>query len=283
MTHQYSQFNVQARFIRYRSLSKLFGGVFLALVTGLLPLPEISPQLVAQAQDYEDNVTLEDLADAPDQYVGQLVTVRGDIVEDEFQNPVFRLTDNDFLETDAVLVVNSTGVALDVPQDVQVQVTGRVQNYVGDQVAYALGYASADEFYSTYGDVYADYEGRPVLIAQSVTLSPTPTEIFSEPAFYNGMTVAVEGEVAERLSPNVFTVAEEGLLTEDILVINIAPFLPPEDAEDVVVTGEIGILDLAVVEQEYGFDWDAGLVEQLEAEYVNRPVIFADGIYPSAE
>ncbi|GAB4377516.1 MAG: hypothetical protein Kow00121_27110 [Elainellaceae cyanobacterium] len=282
MAHQHSQLNDRIRSNSYRLLPKLVSGMLLAIVTGLLPFPEIAPRLAAQAQDYEDNITLEELADTPEQYLRQLVTVRGNIVEDEVQNSVFRLTDNDFLDTDAVLVINPTGVVPDVPQDVQVQVTGRVLNYVGDQVAYALGYGSADEFYGSYGDVYADYEDRPVLIAQSVTLSPTPTKILAEPALYDGMTVAVEGEIAERLSPNVFTVAEEGLFTEDVLVINIAPVLPPEDAEEVVVTGEISILDIATVEQEYGFDWGTELLEQLEAEYVNRPVIFADGIYPSA-
>ena len=39
----------------------------------------------------------------------------------------------------------------------------------------------------------------------------------------------------------------------------------------------------ADIERDYDLTWDAGIVEELKAEFSQKPALVVDGIYPAAE
>ncbi|MGB3203131.1 MAG: hypothetical protein WBA99_19655, partial [Nodosilinea sp.] len=92
-----------------------------------------------------------------------------------------------------------------------------------------------------------------------------------------------------------FTLDEEQLFgAEDLLVVYATPRdgvdqpLPAagmagvSDDETVAVTGVLRPFVLSEFERDYDLTWDLDFQEQLEAEYTNRPVLVATGVYPSA-
>ncbi|MEM7761328.1 MAG: hypothetical protein AAF298_24845 [Cyanobacteria bacterium P01_A01_bin.40] len=97
-----------------------------------------------------------------------------------------------------------------------------------------------------------------------------------------GEEVSVRGEI-EAVEPGVsFLIQESGFLEGDeVLVINVSETLLTEEAEDlaVQVTGELGTLVLADVEQDYGLDLDP----ELYVDYESQPVIFASSMVASPE
>ncbi|WP_313898198.1 hypothetical protein [Nodosilinea sp. LEGE 07298] len=226
----------------------------------------------------------EDVADNTENYIGQVVTIRSEPVE-VVGDSSFTVSDEQFFGTEPILVINASGEPLLLPEDddVDVQVTGEVRNFVIADVE--------EEFGLTLDpDLYVDYEEQPAIIAQSIALAPEPGEITSNPEQYYGETLAVTGEVEDIRSGSAFTLDEEQLFgAEDLLVVYASPRdgvqqpLPAvTDDETVAVTGVLRAFVVADFERDYDLGWDLEFQEQLEAEYSNRPVLVATGIYPSA-
>ncbi|MGB7442961.1 MAG: hypothetical protein WA919_18000 [Coleofasciculaceae cyanobacterium] len=260
------------------SNSKAFkaSALALGLMTALLGVVGGNETSV-KAQEVEQNVTQEEVANQSEELVGQTVTLRGE-VEDR-DGSIFRIDDDRFFNGEDILVVNMSGVSIpDLPyDDAEVQVTGEVRSFIVDEVQreFGMGFDA---------DRYVEYENQPVLFAESIALAPSPGEITFNPDVYYGKPVAVEGEVEEIVAANAFTLDEERLLTsEDLLVINLAPGQIPEDDQDVVVTGVVRLFTVVEFERDYDLNWDADLVREIEAEYENKPVLVADGVYMSDE
>ncbi len=97
-----------------------------------------------------------------------------------------------------------------------------------------------------------------------------------------GEEVTVRGEVAQ-VEPGIsFVLQEEGLFDGDeVLVINVSQKILPEQTDDLglQITGEVGTLILADVEQDYGLDLDPNLY----VDYENKPVIFASNMVLSPD
>ena len=73
------------------------------------------------------------------------------------------------------------------------------------------------EFEAAYGipldiDTYHDYEALPIIMAQSIVLSPAPAEMSANSHLYCNQPIALVGEVEEIWSFNAFVIEEEGLL-----------------------------------------------------------------------
>ena len=112
--------------------------------------------------------------------------------------------------------------------------------------------------------------------------SNTTLEEVAEQEAIPGEEVSIRGEVEEVESGVSFVMEEEGLFEGDeVLVINVSEQIVPEDTEDLQlqVTGEVGTLVLAEVEQEYGLDLDP----ELYTEYETKPVVFATYIVVSPD
>ncbi|MGF1569980.1 MAG: hypothetical protein ACFCVD_18245 [Nodosilinea sp.] len=257
------------------------------LIAGLMgACVESAPQ--AETSDGSANVQTEEITENTEGYIGQIVTIRSEPVEQVGENS-FTVNDEQFFGSEPILVINASGEPLLLPEDdIEVQVTGEVRNFV---------IADLDREFDLTLDptLYAEYEAQPAIIAQSIALAPEPGEITNNPEQYYGETLAVTGEVEDIWSGAAFTLNEDRLLgSEDLLVVYASPrdgVQQPQpsaqlpmiaDGDEVAVTGVLRSFVVSEFERDYDLGWDLEFQEQLEAEYSNRPVLVATGIYPSA-
>jgi hypothetical protein len=199
------------------------------------------------------------------------VTIRGEI-SDRLTTNAVTLASEGFFNGEEILVVLPEEFTLPAEDDIadNIQVTGEVRQFTPEE---------AQQLNLTIPETdYADYEGNPMIVAETAALSPTPDEISDNPdAFYN-QTIALEGGI-EELGPNTYRFTSPGLGGGDLLVLSSQPLQDPiEELETVVVTGQASQFDPATLQQEYG--WDAELQQQLEQDYGDQPVILAQEIYP---
>lgn len=262
------------------------GALVFGLVTALLGACAEAPQ--REVSDGSTNVQTEEVAGNTEGYIGQIVTIRSEPIEAVGDNS-FTVSDERFLASEPILVINATGTPMALPEEdgLEVQVTGEVRNFVISEVD--------QEFDLTLDPAtYEDYEDQPVIIAQSITLAPKPGEITADPEQYYGQTLAVTGEVEDIQGETTFTLDEDRLLgTDDLLVVYAQPkagasspeVAPPPtitDDEQVAVTGVLRPFIISELERDYDLTWDAGVQQQLEKDYSERPVLIATEIYQSA-
>lgn len=240
--------------------------------------PDVAVEEPAEiAEEY--NVALGELTGNIEDYLGQSVSVRGE-GESAVGESAFLLQDDQLFGGEEVIVFNATGTPFLLPEEEpteDLQVTGEVQQLVIADLEREYGLDLDPQ-------LYAEYEDRPAIIAQSIALSPDPEEVTEEPEQYYGQTIAVSGEIGELISNNTFRLQEEGWFEGDeVLVIGASTLPTLDEAEEVVVTGTLRPFVASEFEQEYDLTWDLDLQEQLEAEYTEKPVLVADEVYPSAQ
>ncbi len=251
------------------------GAIALGLTALLLPGCSNDKEIA----DGKTNTTAEDVAKvSPDQTIGKEVTVRSQTAQ-AVGNSGFVMTPK---EGKPILVINATGTPFTVPgTDLPVQATGKVASFVVADIEKEFGLALEDE-------LYADYERKPAIIAQSLALAPTPEDLYKAPTGYFNKTVAVEGDLRKlEATPNAFALFEEGWVDDvGVLVVGVDRNLkdkggPLQEGENVTVTGVARQFSPELV-KEAGLGWDAEKIREFESRYTNRPVIVADGVYPSA-
>ncbi|MDX2098282.1 MAG: hypothetical protein SFW36_10945, partial [Leptolyngbyaceae cyanobacterium bins.59] len=227
------------------------------------------------------NVATQEVASNPDRYIGQTVTIRSEPIR-KFGPNSFTAKDERVFGSEPILILNASGkpFALPTDEDTEVQITGEVRRFVVADVEkeYNLGLEA---------NTYQEYENKPAIIARSVALSPKPGEITKNPEQYYGKTLAVAGEVKDVPSTTAFTLDEDQLFgAEDLLVLHTSPQATPprpiQDGEKVAVTGVLRPFIVAEFERDYDLTWSLDLKQKLEAEYKNKPVLVATGVYPSA-
>jgi hypothetical protein len=257
----------------------------LGLIAGLIgACAETAPE--QETSDGSTNVQTEEVAENTEGYIGQIVTIRSAPVEKVGDNS-FTVNDEQFFGSEPILVINASGEPLLLPEDgVEVQVTGEVRNFLISEVD--------QEFDLTLDpNLYEEYEDQPVIIAQSIALAPEPGEISENPEQYYGETLAVTGDVEEIQSEDTFTLQEDQLLGADSLLVvyaqpkagsSASEAVPPTitDDEQVAVTGVLRPFVVSELERDYDLTWDAEVLQQLEADYSEKPVLIATQIYPSA-
>lgn len=277
-----------------RSISKLgAGAIALALSALLLPACGIEPETTVTETEEEVAVGDEDPAEVSEEYnvqagditgnveeyIGQTVSVRAE-AEEAIGESAFLLQDDQLFGGAEIIAFNASGTPFLLPDDEpteQVQVTGEVRQLV---------LADLETEYGLDLDptLYAEYEDRPAIIAQSITLAPDPEEISEEPSAYYDQRIAVSGELGEQLGPNTFTIQEEQLFGgEEVLVVGTGDVLTLEEGEEIVVTGVLRPYVQAEFERDYDLTWDLDVQQEIEAEYTNEPVLVADEVYPSAQ
>ncbi|NEP19514.1 MAG: hypothetical protein F6J97_21915 [Leptolyngbya sp. SIO4C1] len=251
-------------------------GLGLLLAASLAVLPACAgPEETTVSE--EANVTTEELTEGAEGLIGQSISTRGELKE-VIGEAAFLMNEEGTFNGEDILVLNASGMPLFVPEvgDSEVQVTGEVQQLIIADIETEYGLDLDPE-------LYADYEDRPVIIAQSVALSPDPGELTSNPDMYYNQRIAVEGEVEEILSPTAFTLDEEQLFGgEDLLVITQMATPETQDDEIVTVVGVMRPYIAADFEKDYDLQWDLSTKEEIEAEYSEKPVFVADEVYPSA-
>lgn len=252
------------------------GAIALGLTALLLPgCTDVSEN--EEIQEGRTNATTEDVAENTAKLDGKLVTVRSQVGE-KVGNSGFILENE---EGDSILVINSSGGTFGLPEgDMPIQATGEVAQLVVADVEQEYGLDLEDE-------LYVDYENQPAIIARSLALAPTTEDIYEAPQGYFDKVVAIEGEVRNVYSPSVLTLFEEGWVDDiGVLIIGISDNLEAEssavqEGERVTVTGVARQFDPKMLEDS-DLGWDAAKIEEFGSRYTDRPVIVAEGMYPSA-
>lgn len=254
------------------------GAAAVALMTTLLAGCQ-NPGQQASTPD-QQNVSTEEVANNTKRYIGQTVTVRSEPIQ-KISPSTFTIEDDQFFGSQPILVVNASGQPFTFPAEAgtDIQVTGQVRNFVFADVEreYNLGLEA---------NAYREYENQPAVIAQSIALAPEPGTLTREPQQYYGKPLAVTGEVEAIQGTNAFTLDEDQLFgAQDLLVLRVpksANQVAVQNGEKVAVTGVLRPFVVAELERYYGFNWDTGIQQKLEAEYENKPVLVAENVYPSA-
>lgn len=254
------------------------GAIALGISTLLLPgCTNLSRN--EEIQQGKTNVTADEVSqlsgDAANS-LGKMVTVRS-LVTKPVGKSGFVMTPPD---GKPILVINASGATFTLPgANVPVQATGQVEQ---------LRVADIDKKYNLglEPNLYVDYENQPAIVAQSLALAPTPENLYKAPAGYFNKEIAIKGKV--RKLPNTtngFAVFEDGWVDDiGIMVVGVDRNLKGgaiQEGEYVVVTGVARQPDAQVL-QTANLGWDANKTKEFLARYTNRPVIVADGVYPSA-
>ncbi|MEM8809559.1 MAG: hypothetical protein AAGF01_26350 [Cyanobacteria bacterium P01_G01_bin.38] len=264
--------NIFSRF-NQPAAARLLGAALLAAVV----LPACAPEATTPRE--EANADIEAVAEETNQLLGQSVSVRGE-AEEMIDSSSFLMKEEGLFEGDSVLVINVSEQALALPEGEgqQIQVTGEVAQLIVADVETEYGLDLDPE-------LYADYEEQAVILAESLALAPEPSEISENPEQFYNKTIAVKGTVDDIYAGDVFSIDGDEIIGEDdLLVVSRfeVPSLSEDTSEEVVVTGVLRPYIAADVERDYDLTWDLSVQEQLEAEYSEKPVFFADSVYPSA-
>ena len=249
----------------------------LLTVASLFALPACGGPKSTTTAAEDANVTAEELVEETSDYVGEEVTIRAEVesVINEFS---FLMVSDDYLDGEGVLVINASSEPFLIPDvgDSQLQVTGKVQSFAMLQIAEEYGLTLEPE-------LYEKYEEKPVIIAESIALAPDPDDITENPELFYNQQIAIKGEVEELFESGLFRIGEPGLFSgEPLLVIPAAGTKTAKADEIVVVTGILRPYIKAEFEKDYDLQWDLSVKESIDAEYEQKPVFVADGVYPSA-
>lgn len=202
-------------------------------------------------------ITLSDIADNPEQYLDQIVTIRAPLGE-VIGPRAFTLSDPALLEFDSLLVVGASESAIPTEEglfspdaaesveDAEIEVTGTVRQFDQTTLEQELAYEFPDPVIGDYADqtaIVAD-DVRVLTQAESepgaVIAEPLPTagaatdpmvegeggsvtlsDIDDNVEQYIGQTVTVNGEVDEALGANALRMDEGGVLDlgDQILIV----------------------------------------------------------------
>lgn len=255
--------------------------------------------------DYDDNPVLvaesvallvpvmgeriDKILDDTDEWLNRTVTVHGKVAEvwEGTAGFTFEGTDGFLGLTDGedLLVLGPEDAMLDAPPggDAIVQVTGTVRIF--DPVDFdedEIGIDPDDE-------ALDDYEGDPILVAESVNLlANTPggtiEAIIDETDDYIGQTVTVAGSVNEVLSERSFTFeGTEGLLgigSSNLLVIGTTETIPEDSLDDDVMVSVEGIVLRFTPDDLEANGIGAEPYDELFEEFEGEPVIIANSATP---
>ena len=231
----------------------------------------------AIAPESPGDMVSQEVSDRTDRLIGETITIRSQPIT-SVSPTSFTVKDEALFGSETILVVNATGQTLTLPdqQNIDIQATGEVRRFVLPEI-------NRDYNLNLQPDLYSEYEGRTVIVAQSMVLAPQPGEIISNPNLYYNQTLAVAGEVADKKNELLFTLNEGQLLGgEELLVLRTDSQPMISDDQSVVVTGVLRPFVVAELQRDYNLTWDLDMQRQLEVEYSNKPVVVATGVYPWA-
>lgn len=248
----------------------------LALLAMLLPACTTNNPEKVGGPTAKTNVTTEEVADRTNALLGKTVTVRSEVEKKVGANS-FTIGDDKLFGSEKILVINASGAPTVLPDDIKLQVTGKVQKFVVADVEREFKLNLEPE-------VEVEYKDKPVIIAQSIALAPEPGEVTKNPSAFYNKTIAVKAEVEDIISPTSFTLDEDKLTsTKDLLVLNTTPGQTIKDGQEVVVTGVLRPFVVADIERDYDLNWDLTLQRKLEAEYSQKPALVTKSVFPAAD
>ncbi|MBD2744937.1 hypothetical protein [Coleofasciculus sp. FACHB-1120] len=253
--------------------------IALAILAFLLPACTSNNPEKVGGPTANTNVSTEEVANKTNALLGKSVTVRSEVEKKVGANS-FTIGDEKLFGSEKILVINASGAPTVLPDDIELQVTGKVAKLVVADVEREFNLDLEPE-------LEVEYKDKPAIIAQSIALAPDPGEVTKNPSAFYGKVIAVKGEVEDIVSPNSFRLDEDGLDgvvdNKDLLVLNTAPGQTVKDNQEVVVTGVLRPFVLADFERDYDLNWDLTVQRKLEAEYTQKPVLVTKSVFPAAD
>lgn len=206
-------------------------------------------------------------------YIGKSVLVRNDVIETIGENGLVLDKDRAF-SGETILVINTSAIPPiffdDKTPEVLVRGTVERLKLTDIEQKYNLNLNS---------DLYTQYETKPVIIAQSLILSPDPEDLTNNPEIYYGKPLAVEGELEDLKPYGIFELDEEQVFGgEDLLVVQPNPRIELNEEKNAIVYGKLRPFVIVELEQDYDLGWDLSIQKQIEAEYEQKAVFVAEKI-----
>jgi uncharacterized protein YdeI (BOF family) len=237
----------------------------------------VAPTAAAQPMtDDGTAITLSDIDDNVEQYLGQTVTVNGEVDEALGAN-AFRMDEGNLLDLgDQILVVLAADAQrpTTLVNETSVQVTGVVQNFARADFEQQYGFAFDDE------DLYAEWEGRPTIIANRVMTRATVSDIDDDAEAYLGNRVAVQGDVTEIIDERTFRLDDPALLGgDDILVTTAQAGMTVNVGDQVWVVGVVREFDRAAIGEETGYTYS----DEVYSPFAEGTVIVAEDVQVSGQ
>ncbi|MEM8809205.1 MAG: hypothetical protein AAGF01_24555, partial [Cyanobacteria bacterium P01_G01_bin.38] len=247
---------VQFKNKRYPLRHLLAGGLLAISLTGLVACSPEQPDVAGEA-----DVDVEAIAEDTDALLGERVTLKGNFT-DQLSLATFSLQEDTLFPDDNVLVINATGTDYSVPEDEKtgLWVIGTVETFEYEILA---------ERYDLDVDpeLYADYEGKPTVIADYIALAPSPENISENPDAFYGQRVVVDGEIDVVFAPDAFSLENSQLLDDrGLLVVGAVPKLAKDDGP-VSVSGVLLPFSTENLDNEYDLLWEPEIQKTLESEY----------------
>jgi len=207
-------------------------------------------------------------------YLGQRVTVWGEVDEQLGPN-TFRVDEGKILDVAGeLLVVVPKGAPRPdtLEHETNIAVTGVVQQFV------------AADFERDYGVLFddpgieAEFEARPILIADIVYNRASVSDIDDDAEAYLGNRVTVLGDLTEQLDERTFRLDDPALLGgDDILVFMRDQAMAAAVGDEILVTGEVRAFNREDMADEFGYAWDNAVFEFDDEQWAIRYMVANTG------
>jgi hypothetical protein len=234
---------------------------------GSAPTTNSSPEPEVSTSEVDSDALMDE--------VGETVYFHGQF-EDQVSDAIFMVKEDDSRGWGSVLVINRAERSFQVPENTETPmwIYGTVDTMTEDK----LRENGVEQ------EQWADYEGLPVVLAQHLTLVPSPKDLAKNPEAFLNQDITVYGEVELSESPNTFVLKNPDLFVgKGIIAIQgaDADFSNVIGQDNVVVTGVLRPYDIAMLKGEYSLTWDLTQQERLEADFEQSPVIIVEAVYPT--
>lgn len=258
-------------------------------------------------------VSVADVTDNPSEFYGTDATLSGAVTEVVGPNAV-AIGGGELIGGEQVLILGAQqldqiveglpeGEPFEVQQQDLVQASGTLQEFNLEEVGNQVGYELDD-------NLFGDWEGETVLVADSFILTPqqggdattmeqgvnaTLPLITDSPEEFYGQTVTVSGAVAQVIDPNTFVIVDQqsaedeglydvaaGTLAEQGILVSTSNGPNLTERQTVEVTGALQQFDTETFEQELGVTYDTN-DEYISGFSDGRPAIMADQVQVQGE
>lgn len=219
----------------------------------------------------DNQVTISDVSDNPDAYLGQQVQLNGEVSQVLGQNTI-RMDEDNWLDIgDDILVIIPPDVT--APQTLEdetnIIVEGEVRNFV------LAEFEQEFDFFGDSPDLYAEFENRPAVVASTIFNQATLSDIDDNPEAYIGNRVSVYGEVSETIGATGFRLQDPAFFAgDDVLVLTRDQNIQVNQDAELVVTGTVQRFNITDAEAGLGYDLD----DELFTDWNERIVILADSV-----
>lgn len=247
--------------------------VLLATIASTLMILSACSSNSSVAIDTSGLVDVADITQNAKGYLGKTVLVRNDVIETVGDKGLILDKDRAF-SGETILVINIAPMPSIFFNDKtpEVLVNGIVErlNLTAIEQKYGL---KLDR------DLYARYESKPVIIAQSLILSPDPEDLTNNPEVYYGKSLVIKGELEDLTPYGIFELDETQVFGgEDLLVVQPNPRIELNEEKKALVYGRLRPFIVVELERDYDLGWDLSIEKEIEVEYEQKAIFVAEKI-----